>query len=82
MIIIIYGPNNEDPSFFHNFFSILNNLPSSDLIRGGDHNTTLDPTIDKQNTTGNNTTHQSTAILKQYMEDCGLGNSWEAKSPH
>lgn len=58
----LYGPNNDDPSFFHSFFSILKNLPSSDLIIGGDFNTTLDPTIDKSNVTGNRT-HKSTTVL-------------------
>ena len=42
----LYGPNNDDPSFFHGFFSILNGLPSSELIIGGDFNTILDPTMD------------------------------------
>lgn len=81
-IVNLYGPNNDDPSFFHSLFSILKNLPSSDLIIGGDFNTILDPTIDKSNTTGNIRTLKSTIVLKQYMEDCGLGDSWRLNHPN
>lgn len=80
-IVNLYGPNNDDPSFFQKIFSILNKLPSSDLIIGGDFTTILDPTIDKSNSTGNIKTPQSTIVIKQYMEDCGLGDGWRLNHP-
>lgn len=43
----IYGPNTDDPQFFHNFFSSIANVPQSAIIIGGDFNTVIDPTQDK-----------------------------------
>lgn len=79
-IINVYGPNKDDPSFFHHLFSHLTNLPSSDLIIGGDFNTVLDPLIDRS-TTANTRPWSSTSVIKQYMLDYGLGDSWRLNHP-
>lgn len=75
----IYGPNNDDPSFFHNLFSILSN--SNNLIIAGDFNTVINPTIDRSSTSGNLRNWHSTDIIKQYMEDYGLSDSWRMRNP-
>ncbi len=77
----LYAPNKDDPSFFHKLFSLFNNFPSSELIIGGDFNSVLDPLIDRSSTAGNGRSCQSTVILKQYMEDYGLGNNWRLNHP-
>jgi len=45
----IYGPNSDDPSFFHNFFSSISNNSNCPIIIGGDFNTVIDPSIDRSN---------------------------------
>ena len=35
----LYGPNSDDPSFFHTFFSTLDNFSDTKIIIGGDFNT-------------------------------------------
>ena len=73
----MYGPNNDDPSFFHNIFSILSN--SNNLITAGDFNTIINPTIDRSSTSGNLRNWHSTDTIKQYKEDYGLGDSWRMR---
>lgn len=52
----LYGPNTDDPSFFHNFFSSISNFSNSPVIIGGDFNTVLDSSLDRSNTPGNRQT--------------------------
>lgn len=51
--------------FFTIFFSLLNNLPSPEIIIGGDVNTVLDPLQDRLNNIGNIRTSQASVTLKQ-----------------
>lgn len=74
----IYAPNNDDPLFFHNLFSLLYN--STNLIVAGDFNTALNPSLEgthKHNTR----TCYSSEVIKQYMTDYGLGDSGRARNP-
>ena len=50
-LVNVYGPNNDDPAFFHNLFSLLNN--SSNLIIAGDFNTVLIPSLDRSHNHSN-----------------------------
>ena len=51
-IINIYGPNNDNPSFFHDIFSKIND--TSNIILAGDFNTVLNPNLDHSHFTRNN----------------------------
>uniref|UniRef100_A0AAR2LBN1 exodeoxyribonuclease III n=1 Tax=Pygocentrus nattereri TaxID=42514 RepID=A0AAR2LBN1_PYGNA len=46
----IYGPNVDDPSFFHNIFTALSDHSDTKLIIGGDFNLVLHPKIDSPRT--------------------------------
>ena len=75
----IYGPNSDNPSFFNTFFSTLQE--STDIIIGGNFNTVINPTTDRSSTAGNLRSWHSTELLKQYMTDFGLGDSWRLSNP-
>ena len=75
----IYGPNNNDPFFFCNFFSLIYN--STNPIIAGDFNTAINPIIDRSSTSGSSRNWHSTEVIKQYMDDYGLGDSWRMRNP-
>ncbi|KAJ0022323.1 hypothetical protein NQD34_009813 [Periophthalmus magnuspinnatus] len=79
-IVNIYGPNTDDPSFFHCIFSKLNE--ASNIIIAGDFNTVLDSNLDRSHIAGHNRHWHSTDTIKQYMTDFGLGDSWRLSHPH
>lgn len=74
----IYGPNIDDPSFFHNFFTLLSAHSGKTLVTGGDFNLVCSPEIDRLSTAGNRWKWQSTGILKQYMTEFGLCDTWRS----
>ena len=77
----VYGPNIDDPSFFHNFFSILSAHSDKTLIVGGDLNIVLNPQIDKVSKTSNSNPGESADTVKQYMSDFGLCDVWRSSHP-
>lgn len=46
-LLNIYGPNSEDPTFFHTFFELLPEDGSSNIFIGGDFNCYLDSFLDR-----------------------------------
>uniref|UniRef100_A0A3P9CFM5 exodeoxyribonuclease III n=1 Tax=Maylandia zebra TaxID=106582 RepID=A0A3P9CFM5_9CICH len=80
-IVSIYGPNVDEPSFFHGFFSALSEHLDCTLILGGDLNLGLNEEMDRLNTTGTQRNWQSTNIIKQYMNDFGLCDAWRSLHP-
>uniref|UniRef100_A0AAX7VU45 exodeoxyribonuclease III n=1 Tax=Astatotilapia calliptera TaxID=8154 RepID=A0AAX7VU45_ASTCA len=81
-IVSIYGPNVDEPSFFHGFFSALSEHLECTLILGGDLNLGLNEEMDRLNTTGTQRNWQSTNIIKQYMSDFGLRDAWRSLHPN
>lgn len=75
----IYGPNCDDPVFFNDLFNLLSN--SNNLIIAGDFNTVINPAVDRSSTSGNSRNWHSTEIIKQYMADYGLSDSWRMRNP-
>lgn len=75
----IYGPNTDDPPFFHRFFTSLSNFTDSKIIIRGDFNTVLNPAIDRSGITSRR--WHSTETIKQYMEEVGLDDSWRLHNP-
>ena len=77
----IYGPNVDDPSFFHSFFTALSAYSDTTLIVGGDFNLVLNPEIDRLSRAGSYRNWQSADIIKQYMSDFGLCDAWRSCHP-
>lgn len=83
-IASIYGPNEDDGNFFHNFF-LVNILyiciSQSAIIIGGDFNTVINPVLDKSNNPDSTKVQHTTDVIKQYMTELGLGDNWRQKNP-
>lgn len=78
-ITSIYGPNLDNPAFFHTFFSSISNFSNGPVIIGGDFNTVIDPSLDRS---ASNKRHwQSTDTIIQSMRDFGLGDGWRLQHP-
>lgn len=75
----IYGPNNDDPSFYHTFFSSI--CDTNNIIIAGDFNTVINPQMDRSNSPVSSRTWHSTEIIKQYMNHYGLADSWRINNP-
>ena len=65
-LINLYGPNNDDPSFFENIYKNLSTLQATldSIIMVGDFNTVLKTSMDRK---GNHTTNYHPQALKEIM---------------
>lgn len=75
----VYSPKIDNPHFFHNLFSLLYN--STNLFVAGDFNTVINPLLDRTHNHSNSQIWHSSEVIKQYMTDYGLGNSWGVRNP-
>uniref|UniRef100_A0A3B3IJ21 exodeoxyribonuclease III n=1 Tax=Oryzias latipes TaxID=8090 RepID=A0A3B3IJ21_ORYLA len=73
-IASIYGPNVDDSSFFHRFFTSLSVHSDSTIIIGGDVNLVLDPELDRLSTAAAQRTWRI-YYTGQRMFKMGLSNS-------
>ena len=64
----VYGPNNDSPMFFSNFFNDFNNFSSYDVILGGDFNLILNNNLDKMAVHLNTAT---TKLVRLFAPICG-----------
>lgn len=71
-LVSIYGPNEDNPSFFRIIFLDLSAMNGS-FILGGDFNCALNPTIDRSSGRDTGKT-QTRELLKQFIEDLNLVN--------
>ena len=78
-LINVYGPNEDEPSFFERIFMTVSALEGH-CIMGGDFNCTLDPKLDRS--TQIDTTHvQTRKTLINYMNDLRLIEIWRTQNP-
>uniref|UniRef100_A0A3B5R0Z3 Reverse transcriptase domain-containing protein n=1 Tax=Xiphophorus maculatus TaxID=8083 RepID=A0A3B5R0Z3_XIPMA len=78
-LINIYGPNNDNPSFYENLFLTLSTLEGFYII-GGDFNCTLNPSLDKS--TQIDTSHSQTRnMLLNYIKDLRINEVWRTRNP-
>jgi len=79
-LILIYGPNEDNPSFFERLFLTVSALEGLYII-GGDFNCALDPVLDRS--TQIDTTHvQARKTLINYLKDLRLIEVWRTQNPN
>ena len=79
-LVNIYGPNDDNPSFFENLFLLIASL-SGKVLMAGDFNCTLDPRLDRSS--GLVTSHsQSRKKIQQFIKDLNLCNPWRTQNPN
>ncbi len=78
----IYGPNVNDPSFFHDIFDIVGQT-HGDLILGGDFNVVQDPILDRKENNNSVTDGKTNTrtVLKHYIEEFNLLDIWRISHP-
>ena len=82
-LVNLYGPNNDDPSFFENIYKNLSTLQATldSIIIVGDFNTVLNTSMDRK---GNHTTNYHPQALKEIMnvmDILELMDVWRLKYP-
>lgn len=73
-LINVYGPNDDNPSFFENLFLLIATLSGTSLI-AGDFNCTIDPKLDRSS--GVDTSHShSRKKLQYFINELNLCDPW------
>lgn len=80
-LINIYGPNNDNPTFFDNIEKTFNNFDCESVIMGGDFNFVLDVSVDKKGGK-NRTNYQAQGMVKNIMESHDLIDVWRELHPN
>lgn len=76
----VYAPNSDQPQFFINAFSIIEQLGKLPMIVAGDFNTVLSISSDIKG--GAQSTHKKcTAFLNEYMVQNDLVDVWRLRNP-
>lgn len=78
-LVSIYGPNEDNPIFFEDFFLTLSSLYGLNII-GGDFNCTLNPLVDRS-TKNDPHKKQSRKTILQYITDLNLAEIWRKLNP-
>lgn len=75
-----YGPNVDDPSFFHTVFTSLS-TDSDTKLTIGDFTLVFNLKNDRRSAAVSQMNWQPTDDLKKYMNDFGLCNPWRSHHP-
>lgn len=74
-LLNIYGPNSDDPTFFHKVFDLLPEDRSSKIVIGGDFNCYLDVSLDRSSTKPPPTPN-AVQTLNHLMKSRNLEDIW------
>uniref|UniRef100_A0A669DNA9 Reverse transcriptase domain-containing protein n=1 Tax=Oreochromis niloticus TaxID=8128 RepID=A0A669DNA9_ORENI len=79
ILVNIYAPNKDEPSFFNNLFCTLSALRGQ-YILAGDFNCTLNPSIDKSSHLDKSHSQSRETIL-QFAKELNLMDIWRDRNP-
>ena len=80
-LVNVYGPNKDEPAFFENLQTTLENLPQSTFIIGGDFNVVQNFTLDTRNIASLNNPKSQVAVESMKL-DLDLHDPWREKNPN
>ena len=75
----VYGPNDDDPQFYRNFFEEVNKVEAVHMIIGGDFNIALDPDLDCKEPKVYNP--RAREEILNFMEGSNCKDIWRVKNP-
>ena len=81
LIVNVYAPNEDDPSFYKNVFEQILKYGATFVVIGGDYNLVLDVSIDKSGGL-NRTNVKAQSCVKEFMELLELNDAWRVKHPN
>ncbi|GFR68647.1 tyrosyl-DNA phosphodiesterase 2 [Elysia marginata] len=76
----IYGPNTDDPNFYHRFNSKVKELNNEHIMLTGDWNILFNPQIDGKNYKHDNNPKAREALRKM-MSELKLADVWREENP-
>lgn len=79
-LVNLYAPNLDCPSFFKKVFALLPDISQTNLIIGGDFNTTLDPYLDRSSSR-RVSKNNSSEFLNVYISNSNLVDIWRNLNP-
>ena len=77
----IYGPNNDDPCFYHTVIDMMHSFQTDHIVIGGDFNFVVNPTVDSFNYAREynvNAKH----VFMSFANDEGIVDIWRVKNPN
>lgn len=80
ILVNVYGPNEDNPSFFTNLFDKIDARYNDSLLMAGDFNIVMDPRLDLYNNRGSIYT-QKRKVLQEYLEQKGLVDVFRVMHP-
>lgn len=80
VLVNVYGPNEDSPSFFTKLFSNVEARENTSMILAGDFNTSMDPDKDLYNNRG--LTHKKKRlVIHEFLEQNNLADVWRIQNP-
>lgn len=77
----VYGPNDDNPDFFVNYFNIIESRDNASMLLAGDFNLTMQPELDLYNNTGS--THvKKRLVTQEFVEAKDLVDVWRLRNPN
>ena len=67
-LVNLYGPNSDNPNFFKQISTHIDNIDNTDIITCGDYNFVLNPELDYYNYKGINNAKARETILETILE--------------
>ena len=77
----IYGPNNDDPNFYHNLANMLESFHTNHTIIGGDFNFVINPSMDSFNYAREYNTNAKEVFLN-FTNTNDLVDIWRIRNPN
>lgn len=81
VISCIYGPNNDDPQFYTQVFSLLEQCDHPEWIVMGDFNLVLDNVLDVKKPNIFHSNRKAAELIKQLRQDHDLVDVWRYLNP-
>ena len=81
ILVNVYAPNKDDPDFFLDLFSALDNMDSSCLLVAGDFNIALGP-LDYQGSLTCHSNINSRNVVEALMDEFNLIDIWRSEHPN
>ena len=80
LLVNIYGPNEDDPTFFESIFKQINNTDIMEYIIAGDFNVVMEPSMDRSDNVCYSP--KSANLLYEIKEDAELADIWRIRNPN
>ena len=79
ILVNVYGPNNDDATFFRNLFMTISSF-RGEIIMGGDFNCAPNPLLDRSSR--NDSSHTNTRrVIGHFMSELHICDIWRIRNP-